>query len=253
MAPQPIGTKKVPVTAQKKTAVTPVRKAPVPTAARAVQPTKKPVPAPYKPTPPKKPVTTVATKKPAPAPAKKPPQQQSWLTKGINAASSGIGNAAGAVVTAAGNGVAGAGKGAGSRCVRIHSCFFVFPFSMTSPLTSEICVVSQTPPALGPMHYVSTVTRSRITRMLEETAQQPRRTLLACPQAAWPRVQVWLAGQASRARVRGVGRRATLLASRTTLGMKQRLPLRPRVRVFCIFKKFSLLCRSENDQLYRFL
>lgn len=123
MVAQPIGTKKLPVTAQKKTAVIPVRKAPIATT-RAVQPAKKPIPGPYKPSPQttqKKP-----QKKPSSVPAKKtPPEQQSWLTRGINYASSGIsngvsyassgiGNAAGAVVSAAGNGVAGAGKGAGS-------------------------------------------------------------------------------------------------------------------------------------------
>ena len=123
MAPQPIGTKKVPATAQKKTAVTPVRRAPIATT-RAVQPAKKPVPAPYKPHPQKttamtttqkKPTTATAKKIPYVAPAKKtPPEQQGWLSRGLNYASSGIGNAAGAVVTATGNGVAGAGKGAGS-------------------------------------------------------------------------------------------------------------------------------------------
>ncbi len=128
MVAQPIGTKKVPVTAQKKTAVTPVRKAPIATT-RAIQPAKKPIPGPYKSSPQtgqKKPTTATAQKKPSSVPAKKtPPEQQSWLTRGINYASSGIsngvsyassgiGNAAGAVVSAAGNGVAGAGKGAGS-------------------------------------------------------------------------------------------------------------------------------------------
>ncbi|KAF1840374.1 uncharacterized protein K460DRAFT_389921 [Cucurbitaria berberidis CBS 394.84] len=117
MVSQPIGTKKVPVTsAAKKTH----GKAPTNTT-RAIQPAKKPIPAPYKPTTAlqKKPTTTVGQKKPLPAPApapakKNPPQQKSWLSKGIGAAASGVGNAAGAVVTAAGNGVAGAGKGAGS-------------------------------------------------------------------------------------------------------------------------------------------
>lgn len=131
MVPQPIGTKKVPVTAAKKHAVAPAKKAPI-TTTKVVQPTKKkPVPPPYKPTPAtpqKKPVTTLAQKKPLPTPAKPAaPQQQSWLTRGISAASSGIGNAAGAVVTAAGNGVAGAGKGAGSSYVLHPSTSRHFP------------------------------------------------------------------------------------------------------------------------------
>jgi hypothetical protein len=125
MAPQPIGTKKTPVTGTKKTPVTgpkatPPAKKPTTSAQTKTVPYKKPAAAPAK-----KPGNALA-KKPAPAaaPAKKPPQQQSWLTRYTNAAASGVGNFGGAIVTAAGNGVAGAGKGAGSRYV-LRSCPFV--------------------------------------------------------------------------------------------------------------------------------
>jgi outer membrane biosynthesis protein TonB len=118
MAPQPIGTKKTPVTGSK---ATPPAKKPTTSAQTKTVPYKKPAVAPAKKpaaVPAKKPVNAPA-KKPAPAaaPAKKPPQQKSWLTRYTNAAASGVGNFGGAIVTAAGNGVAGAGKGAGSRYV----------------------------------------------------------------------------------------------------------------------------------------
>lgn len=142
MVPQPIGTKKTPVTSTAKKTAVKAQTRNTPVKAPAVQAPKKPIntamqkkPAttgPKKPvtnTLPKKPTTAIGQKKPLPAPTKnvpRQPQQQGWLNKGLSAASSGIGsavsaatsgigNAAGAVVTAAGSGVAGAGRGAGAR------------------------------------------------------------------------------------------------------------------------------------------